>query len=347
VSIALGFVAGLVGVVVGAELLVRGASRAAAVLGIPPLVVGLTVVAYGTSAPELAVSVRAAAAGLPDLAVANVVGSNVFNVLAIVGVCAIIAPVAARARVVRREIPLMVAVTLAAVALVVDGGVSRLEGAALLAGLAVLTVVTVRAEGGGAPAREERSGPTSLPRDGLLVVAGLALLVLGAGWLVDAASAAAAALGVSELVVGLTVVAAGTSLPELATSLVALVRGERDLAIGNVVGSNLFNVLGILGLSAVLAPAGLGVAPQVVALDVWVMLGASVVLLPMAATGAAVVRWEGLLLLAGYAAYTTVLVRVATGAMIVPSSGAVALAVGLPLVAVAAGAALRRRSRRA
>ncbi|CAN5622908.1 calcium/sodium antiporter [soil metagenome] len=334
----MGFLVGLAAVVAGAELLVRGASRAAAALGISPLVIGLTVVAYGTSAPELAVSLSASASGRPDLAVANVVGSNVFNVLAIVGLCAVVAPVAARARVVRREIPVMVVVTLAFVGLAADGAVTRLDGVLLLVGMVVLAWFTLRSERTEAPAASSRPAPTNLALDAALVLAGLVLLVAGARWLVGAATATAAALGVSELVIGLTVVAAGTSVPELATSLVAVLRGQRDIAIGNIVGSNLFNVLGILGISALAAPGGLRVVEQVLALDAWVMLGAAAILLPMAITGAAVVRWEGVVLLVGYVAYTAVVVAVATGAIAVPAAWTVTLAVALPVLLVAGGA---------
>jgi len=344
--IALGLLAGLALVVLGAELLVRGASAAAAGLGVPPLLVGLTVVAYGTSAPELAVSLSAGLTGRPELALANVVGSNVFNVLAIVGLCALFTPLVVGEQVVRREIPLMLLATVGAMALAADGRIGRGDGALLLAGLAWLTLASVRATRAPSSASRPRPAAAALLRSAGLVAVGLALLVLGARWLVGAASALAAALGVSELVIGLTIVAVGTSVPELATSFVAIVRGQRDLAIGNVVGSNVFNLLGILGSSAAATAGGLLVARQVQALDAWVMLGAAVLLLPMAWTGRAIVRWEGAVLLAGYLAYLAAVVRIALGAWPVPTPAVGAAAVAVPVALVLlAGAVAGRRPR--
>jgi len=347
--LALGLLAGLALLLVGAELLVRGASAIAASLGVPALLIGLTVVAYGTSAPELAVSVGASLAGRPELAVANVVGSNVFNILAIVGLSAFVAPLLTPAPVVRREIPLMLLATLAAMALGADGRVGRVEGLALLAGLAWITVLSIRgarAEAAAAPApaaKAQRAAGRHLLVAAVQVAVGLGLLVVGARWLVASASGIAAALGVGELVVGLTIVAVGTSLPELATSLVAMARGQRDLAIGNVVGSNVFNLLGILGLSAAAAPTGLAVAAQIGAFDAWVMLGAAAVLLPMAWTGGAIVRWEGALLLLGYVAYLIAVVQIALAAWAPPTAGWSAAVVALPVGALLLVAASRRR----
>jgi cation:H+ antiporter len=350
--LALGLLAGLALLLLGAELLVRGASAIATGLGVPALLIGLTVVAYGTSAPELAVSVGASLAGRPELAVANVVGSNVFNILAIVGLSAFVAPLLTPAPVVRREIPLMLLATLAAMALGADGRVGRVEGLALLAALAWVTATSIRgaraeATAAAATAPAAAKAPRVAGRPLLVAVGqvalGLVLLVLGARWLVASAGAIATALGVSELVVGLTIVAVGTSLPELATSLVAMARGQRDLAIGNVVGSNVFNLLGILGLSAAAAPGGLAVAPQIGALDAWVMLGAAAVLLPMAWTGGAIVRWEGGLLLVGYVAYLVAVVQIAVGAWALPAAGISAILVALPVAALLLVAARHRR----
>jgi cation:H+ antiporter len=361
----LGLVAGLVLVVAGADALVRGAARAAAALGVPPLLVGLTVVAYGTSAPELAVSLSAGAGSRPELALANVVGSNVFNVLAILGLAALFAPLAASAAVVRREIPLMLLVTIGAMALGADGVLARGDGIVLLAGLAALTASQVvaarralrgaaharRARDANRPqvdpgrARRGRAGDTrrrdAFLRDALFVAAGLTGLVIGAGWLVDAAVAIALDLGVGEVVIGLTIVAAGTSLPELATSIVAALRGERDLAIGNVVGSNVFNLVGILGLASLTAPGGLPVASQVLGLDAWVALGAAALLLPLARSGGALVRWEGAVLVLAYAGYLAAVVAIALGRWDVPPVGVGVAIAGLPLL-LAAGALARR-----
>lgn len=353
--IAFGLLAGLALVLLGAELLVRGASTAAASLGVPPLLIGLTVVAYGTSAPELAVSVSAGLTGRPELAIANVVGSNVFNVLVILGLSAFVAPLLTPAAVVRREIPLMLLATLAAMALAADGRVGRVDGLLLLLGLAWLTATSIRGarsagvaagrQAGGAPGSRPPARPSaaSLLRSAAFVVAGLVVLVVGARWLVAAAGDLAAAFGVSDLVIGLTIVAVGTSLPELATSLVAMRRGQRDLAIGNVVGSNAFNLLGILGLSAVSATGGLVVAPQVQALDAWVMLAAAAALLPMAWTGGVIVRWEGAALLLGYALYLVAVLQIATGAWPLPPAWVSAAAVATPVAALLLVAWMHRR----
>ena len=355
----LGLVAGLLLVVAGADALVRGAARTAAALGVPPLLVGLTVVAYGTSAPELAVSLSAGADARPELALANVVGSNIFNVLAILGLAALFAPLAASAAVVRREIPILLLVTAGTMVLGADGVFARGDGLLLLAGLAALTAGQVRAARRAAyGVARARRGPTTgqavnhprlgrraLLRDAVFVVAGLTALVVGAGWLVEAAVAIALDFGVSDVVVGLTIVAAGTSLPELATSIVAALRGERDLAIGNVVGSNVFNLLGILGLASLTAPSGLSVASQVLGLDAWVAMGAAALLLPLARSGGAIVRWEGAVLVVGYAAYLATVVAIALGRFDVPSVGVGAAIAGVPLLA-AVGAITRLPRRR-
>ncbi|MCS7102198.1 MAG: calcium/sodium antiporter, partial [Burkholderiaceae bacterium] len=301
---------GLLALIAGAELLVRGASKLALAVGISPLVVGLTVVAFGTSAPEVAVSVGAAAAGSADVAVGNVVGSNILNVLLILGVTALAAPLAVHAQVVRQEVPVMLGATVLALALMLDRTIGRLEGALLLALLiayvAFLVVQARRASAatadayGGEVKRRSRGGArwdAHWAVQVLLVLVGLACLVVGARWLVAAATAFAQALGVPELVIGLTVVAAGTSLPEIATSVVAALRGERDIAVGNVVGSNVFNLLGCLGAAALVAPAGLTVAPAVLNFDAWVMLAVAVACLPIFITGREIARWEGALFL--------------------------------------------------
>ena len=344
----LGLGLGLMLVVVGADLLVRGAARAAAALGVPTLLVGLTVVAYGTSAPELAVSLQAGASARPDLAIANLLGSNVFNVLGILGLAALVAPLAASARVVRREIPLMLLVTVGAVALGANGSFGRLDGVALLAGLALLTAgqirAAVRSQRDTAPARGAPSGAARARlADAALIVGGLTALVVGARALVAAASAIALSLGVGEVTIGLTIVAVGTSLPELATSVVAALRGERDLALGNVVGSNVFNLLGILGLTSLLAPAALPVAPQVLVFDAWIVLFAAALLLPLARSGGTLVRWEGAVLVGCYVAYLAVLVALAAGRIAPPPSW---IGIGLAGAALAVAAVTTLRTPR-
>ena len=320
--IALG--SGLALLVAGAEALVRGASRLAARFGVPPLVIGLTVVAFGTSAPEVAVSTVAAVAGQPDLAFGNVVGSNLFNILFILGLSALIAPLVVDAKLVRLDVPVMIVTALLAGVFALDGTVGRVDGLvllALLAGYTTFLVTQSRREGaavqaefareyGPAPGAgdEARRGRGRLALEAVLVVAGLGLLLLGSHLFVDGAVSLARALGLSDLVIGLTVVAAGTSMPELVTSLVATLRGERDIAVGNVVGSNIFNVLGVLGLAAAVAPGGVPVPPSALAFDLPVMLAASLACLPVFFTGRRIARWEGALFLAYGLAWMTTLV---------------------------------------
>jgi cation:H+ antiporter len=311
------FVAGLVMLVLGADWLVRGASRIAAAFGISPLVIGLTIVAYGTSAPELAVSVKAAWAGQADLAVGNVVGSNIFNVLLILGVSALITPLIVAAQVVRIEVPIMIGVSSLVYVMAWDGGLGRLDGAVLFAGVVAYTVMQIRQsrkESAAMQAQydEATGGRASSTLASLGWVAiGLVGLILGSRWLVDSSIVFARVFGVSELVIGLTIVAAGTSLPEVATSVVAALRGERDIAVGNVIGSNIFNVLSVLGLSSLVSPAGIPVAAGVMGFDLPVMIAVAVACLPIFARGARIERWEGALFLFYYVAYTTYVVLAA------------------------------------
>ena len=315
------FVGGGVLLVAGAELLVRGASRLAMGLGISPLVVGLTVVAFGTGSPELAVTIRSAYGGDTDLALGNVVGSNIFNVLFILGVSALIVPLVVAQPLVRRDVPLMIATAIVALLLGLDGRIGRLDGLFLSSATIVYTLFLIRQSRRDPPEvraeyEEAFSGRHGAPRPLLnvgLAAVGIALLVWGARWLVDAAVSTATLLGVSELVIGLTVVAAGTSLPEVATSVLAAFRGERDIAVGNVIGSNIFNILTVLGLAGIVAPEGVRVAPGALTFDIPVMIAVSVATLPIAFTGYAIVRWEGGVFLAYYLAYTTYLVLDATG----------------------------------
>ncbi|HEV2131516.1 MAG TPA: calcium/sodium antiporter [Longimicrobiaceae bacterium] len=310
-------VLGLIVLVVGAELLVRGAARLAAAVGISPLVIGLTVVAFGTSSPELAVSVLASGSGQADLALGNVVGSNIFNVLFILGISALITPLVVAAQLVRWDVPLMIGVSVLLLLLALDGSVGRLDGMLLFAGIVAYTAWSVRESrkesAQASPAPEGDAGGESKKTPGYLlvqvglVVAGLVLLVLGSRWLVDGAVEIARLLGVSELVIGLTIVAAGTSLPEVATSILAALRGERDIAVGNVVGSNIFNILAVLGISGLVAPEGVPVAAAALRFDIPVMIAVAVACLPIFFTGHLIARWEGALFLAFYAAYTVYL----------------------------------------
>jgi cation:H+ antiporter len=334
------FVAGLGLLVLGAEWLVKGASRLAAALGISPLVIGLTVVAYGTSSPEMAVSVKAALAGQPDLAVGNVAGSNIFNVLFILGASAAITPLLVSSQLVRLDVPIMIGASLLTLLFAADGSIGRLDGAILFAGAVGYTVFQVRQSRRESAAVQEEYGREFGPRrtgtaaNVAFVAAGLALLVLGSRWLVNGAVAFAQAFGVSELVIGLTIVAAGTSLPEVATSILAAIRGEREIAVGNVVGSNIFNILAVLGLSGLVAPAGLPVPRALVTFDAPVMVAVAFACLPIFASGATIARWEGALFLFYYTAYTAYLVLAAQQHDALPAFSAVMEAFVLPLTAV-------------
>ena len=308
------FLVGLGLLVVGAEALVRGASRIALAAGISPLVIGLTVVAFGTSAPELAVTTSASLRGEPDLALGNVVGSNIFNILVVLGASALVAPLVVSRRLVRLEVPLLTVSAVLVLALALDGGISRIEGVFLLAGAVAYTgmLILQGREEVDLDVGEPPRGLRGALFDGLFIAVGLVLLVLGSRWLVDGATIFATALGVSELIVGLTIVAAGTSLPELATSVVATFRGQRDMAVGNIVGSNLFNVLLILGAAAAVAPEGVPASAAAVRFDIPVMVAVSVACLPVFFSGFRIARWEGALFLGYYLAYTGYIVLAAT-----------------------------------
>ena len=317
------FVVGLVALVAGAEALVRGASRLAIVLGVRPLVVGLTVVAFGTSAPELAVGIDSALTGQPDIALGNVIGSNIANILLVLGLAALVVPVVAATRVVRREIPMMVGASLLLWVIALTGRIERWEGLLLFGGIVVYSALLARSSRRAAPTvRAEFAsefGPAAgrgsgeITRNIALGAAGLALLIVGARWIVDGAVAMATALGVPEIVVGLTIVAVGTSLPEIATSVAAGLRGHRDIAVGNVVGSCIFNILMVLGATAAVAPVPVRVSPDLLAVDLPLMVAAALACFPILYTGQRVDRREGALLLALYVAYLGYLGLVATG----------------------------------
>jgi len=306
------FALGLALLVGGAELLVRGASRLAAALGISPLVIGLTIVAFGTSAPEMAVSVQSAFTGQADIAYGNVVGSNVFNVLFILGLSALVAPLVVHVQLIRVDVPVMIGVSLLCLGLSLDLRISRLEGALLFAGIVAYTLWLLRASRREPDTATDRAGahPEAGSRiaDVARIIVGLGVLVLGSRWLVGGAVAIAQFFGLSELVIGLTIVAAGTSLPEVATSVLASIKGERDIAVGNVVGSNIFNILSVLGAAALVSPNGVPVASAGRDFDAPVMIVVAVACLPIFFTGYVISRWEGLVFLGYYGAYTTYLI---------------------------------------
>lgn len=315
-------VAGLALLVVGAEALVRGASKIAAAFGIPPLVIGLTVVAFGTSSPELAVGAQAALAGNGDIALGNVIGSNIFNILVIVGLSAVIVPLVVHQRLVRWDVPLVIGLSVLVLVLGLDGKIGRIEGALLFAGLIAFILFEIRHGRRESDEVQQEYAQEYGAQDGksagqwalnlTLLVGGLAMLVVGSNWLVDNASAIARSLGISDLVIGITIVAAGTSAPELATSIMAARRGERDIAVGNAIGSNVFNILGVLGLTAALAPEGIAVPRSALLFDIPVMIAVALAALPVFFTGYSISRWEGAAFLAYYVAYTLFLFLAAT-----------------------------------
>jgi len=315
------FVLGLVALVAGAEALVRGASRLALAVGVSPLVVGLTIVAYGTSAPEIAVSVDGVLGGRSDIAIGNVVGSNIFNILFILGISALIRPLIVHRQIIRQEVPIMFGASVLFVLFALDGGIQRYEAGMLLALLVGYTFFLVRQSR--AETKAGTADDSDLPRptstwdrhwsvQTLLILAGLGLLILGSHLLVEAATSIARAFGVSDLIIGLTIVAAGTSLPEVATSITAALRGQRDIAVGNVIGSSTFNILGGLGASGLVATSGLNVAPSVLAFDIWFMVAVAVTTLPIFIPGQEITRWNGALLFFYYLVYTVYLVLKST-----------------------------------
>lgn len=320
----------------------RGASRLAGSLGISPLVIGLTVVAFGTSSPEAAVSVGSALGGQADIALGNVVGSNIFNVLFILGLSALVAPLIVSTRLVRIDAPLMVGVSVLLLVLALDGSLGRLDGLLLFGGVVAYTLFALREshrEGAEVPVVYEQEYDAGIQGKRVavqvgFVVVGLAMLVLGSRWLVDGAVAIASAVGVSELIIGLTVVAAGTSLPEVATSVLAALRGEREIAVGNVVGSSIFNLLMVLGLTGLVSPDGINVASAAISFDIPVMIATAVACLPIFFTGHRINRWEGLLFLGYYVAYTLYLFLDATRHAALPAFSFAMLAFVIPLTAV-------------
>lgn len=300
---------GIAGLTVGGEALIRGALSAAGRLGVSPLLAGLLIVGFGTSSPELVVSVDAALNRQPDIAVGNVVGSNIGNILLILGVSAAITPMAVKPVALGRDGMCMVAATVAFVVLAFGGGFGRPAGVLLLAGLAGYLTWAWISERRGAPAGEvhvaEAGELTALPGRWpailLALAGGLALLIIGARILLIGAVSLAEDLGVSQALIGLTLVAVGTSLPELAVSVLAAIRRHADVAVGNILGSNIFNLAGILGISALLQP--LPLAPRIAHYDQWVMLAAALVLIVFLYTGRRLGRGEGWILLLGYGAY--------------------------------------------
>ncbi len=304
-------IAGLAGLIVGGDLLVRGAVSVAQAMHISPMVIGLTLVGFGTSSPELVTSLQAAFSGSPGIAIGNIVGSNIGNLLLILGLAALLHPVVVDPAALRRDGGVMLAATLLCTAAVLWGTLGRGTGAVLVVLLGLYLGFTILRERRSAtPAAALYAAeadllpgpaPTRLMRSALIALAGLAITILGARFLVSGAVGLAAAAGISETVIGLTIVAIGTSTPELVTTLIAMRKGQGDVAFGNIIGSNIFNILGILGLTALIHP--LDVPQQVIGFDIWAMLAATIVLAIFATTGRRIDRREGAILLAAYAAY--------------------------------------------
>jgi cation:H+ antiporter len=308
IHIALYIIAGIVGLYVGAEVLVRGSSSLAIGFGISPLVVGLTIVAFATSSPELVVSIKAAIEGNPGIVVGNVVGSNICNIALILGVAALISPMQVRTQVIKREIPLMIIITVIFLLVLIDGSISRWEGAMFVIGIIayiLLSYLYVKKDKDDVEIVKEfeegiRIKPYKIWQSVLLIVVGLGLLIIGSNLFVDGAIEAAVKFGVSQAVIGLTIVALGTSLPELVTSIVASFKNENDIAIGNAVGSNIFNILSILGISSLINPIS---NSGITIIDLSIMMFFTVIILPLCKSGFKIRRWEGAILFGGYIVY--------------------------------------------
>lgn len=296
----------------GANMFVESSSHIARRFGVPAIVIGLTVVAFGTSAPELAVNVVAALKGNSGIALGNVVGSNIFNVAVILGVCSIIMPLYVNMQLLKLDIPIMVVVSLLLFLAGMDGKIVRIEGFAFFSGMILYTIVQIRMA---AKERkrvkeeynQEFAETGNKVKDGLLLIFGLVLLVVGAELFVNGAVGGARLLGWSEALIGLTIIAAGTSLPEVATSIAATLKGERDIAIGNVVGSNIFNILGVIGISSLITD--LEVGPHMAKIDILVMLGIAFLVLPFAIRKQTLGRVGGFIFVSIWLSYTIYLIK--------------------------------------
>jgi cation:H+ antiporter len=335
---------GLVFLLVGAESVVRGASKLARLLGVSPLIIGLTVVAFGTSGPELGVSLQAAASGQGEMALGNAVGSNIINVLLVIGVAAAIAPLMVSQQLIRLDVPILIALSIIAWALSMDGRLGKGNGMLLILIGAVYTGFLIFQSRKESDTVQEmyrkKFGPVLEKKwkDWLLqlglVVGGAIMLVWGSGWFVSGASVIVRSFGMSELVIGLTILAVGTSLPEIATSVVASIRGERDIAVGNVIGSNIMNIVFVLGLSSIIAPTGIPVPSAAIRFDMVVMIAVAIACLPIFFTGYTISRWEGGLFLGYYVAYILYLFLNSTQHQALPTFSWVMMAFVIPLTVI-------------
>ncbi|MEM8830031.1 MAG: calcium/sodium antiporter [Cyanobacteria bacterium P01_G01_bin.19] len=335
-------IAGLVLLVAGAEFLVKGASRVAAALQISPLIIGLTIVAYGTSAPEMFVSTMSSFSGQGDIAMGNVVGSNICNVLLILGLSALVAPLTVTKQIIRSDVPIMIGVSALLLIFCLDGKLSRVDGIILLVGGVTYTFSLIYQSSKQKRTQDEfteeysfdgQITPSLWVKNIAFIIGGLALLVLGSRWLVDSAVTIAEALGVNELLIGLTIVAIGTSLPELATSVVASFRVERDIAVGNVLGSNIFNILVVLGVAGTISPNSIQVKEALIQFDLPVAIAVALACLPIFYSGQRIDRIEALLFLFYYIAYTSYLILNAAGQGAFPTYTNIMRWLVLPLTA--------------
>jgi cation:H+ antiporter len=335
---------GLTALTFGADLLIKGASNVAGRFGIPSIVIGLTVVAFGTSAPEMAVSVNGAIGGQADIAVGNVVGSNIFNILFILGISALIVPLSVHLQVIRVEVPIMVAAAVFTYFFSIDGKIDRVEGLMAFGLIAVYVLFQIRnsvQQSRSQPAeslaaeKELRSSvkASKVWQDAVRIAVGLGLLVVGADKFVEGAVEIARGFGVSELVIGLTIVAAGTSLPEVATSVIAAFKKQTDIAVGNVVGSNIFNSLGVLGLASVVSPKPVAVSSQALAFDFPISIAASLLCFPLFLRGLKIGRLEGFGFFVAYVAYVAFLVMDQLGNPAVAGKQAIVVQLVFPVVA--------------
>ena len=339
------FILGLVGLIAGAELFLKAVDRFGLKWGVSPLIMGLTVVAFATGAPELAISIKAAFSGSADLVLGNIIGSNIANILLILGITAIISPINITRRVIRIDVPIVITISVVVYLMSIDGGLSTVDGVILLMGFlaySYFTYVQIKNNSN----EEEKEGETFqyhlspdelekgtffyIKNGGLLLI-GLALIVLGSNWIVDSAVIIARILGLSELVIGLTIISIGTSLPEVATSLSAARKDNADIAVANVMGSNLYNVLLTLALTLIIAPNVLAVSKDAITLDLPFMILVSMACIPIFIAGFNLTRMDGALFLGYYITYLTYLVLNAIKSPIVSAMEDVILYVAIPL----------------
>ena len=351
-------IAGLVLLVIGAEFLVKGASRVAAILHIPPLIIGLTIVAYGTSAPEMSVSIMSSFSEQgADIAIGNVVGSNICNILLVLGLSSVVAPLIVTKQIIRSDVPIMIGVSLLLFMFVIDGKLSRVDSIILFIGGILYTLSLIYQSNKQGAEQDEFAEEYSFSgevtpviwlKNIVFIVGGSGLLILGSQWLVDSAVTIAESFRVSKLLIGLTIIALGTSLPELATSVVASFRGERDIAVGNVLGSNIFNILAVLGIAGIVAPDGINVSPAVINFNAPVAIAVAFACFPIFYSGKQIDRLEGLLFLFYYLAYNGYLILDAIDHSILNLYTTIMLLVVIPatIIAVITVAIMEKRAKR-